>query len=215
MLVVGLTGGIASGKSTVSSMLRQAGAPVICLDELAHEVVTPGRPAFEDIRRAFGNAVLTEHGDLDRAVLGSLVFTDSAKRKTLESIVHPRVREEVERRIGELESQGHALVVVDVPLLYEVGWDGSFDVTVVVYVPRQVQETRLATRDNISLDEIRARIGAQLPIEEKKKKAHFVVDNAGSLDSTYAQVVSLLTELKKMADLKKRANPQSPVLVKR
>jgi dephospho-CoA kinase len=203
MLVVGLTGGIASGKSTVSSFLREAGIPVICADELARKAVERGSPGLEQIRRVFGDEVLDEDGNLDRKVVGTIVFDDEAKRKALESIIHPRVAEEEQRILRELEGQGNSIAVVDVPLLYETGWQNHFDLVVVVYVPRNDQEERLMSRDRISREEAVARIGAQMPIQKKKEIADRIVDNTGDLAHTYAQVQRLVEELRTLALTKK------------
>ncbi|MBI4964368.1 MAG: dephospho-CoA kinase [Desulfomonile tiedjei] len=195
MLVVGLTGGIASGKSTVSRMFADAGIPVICADELAREAVKPGSAALDEIRRAFGQKVLDEDGNLDRAGMARLVFQDTSKRKLLESIIHPRVAEEQENRLRRLEREGHHIAVIDVPLLYESGWDKAFDLIIVVYVPRNIQERRLVDRDKISPADAQSRLDAQMPIEEKKKSADRVVDNTGSMEHTLDQVKGILEEL--------------------
>ncbi|MFH1115614.1 MAG: dephospho-CoA kinase [Pseudomonadota bacterium] len=206
MLVVGLTGGIASGKSTVSSLLQQMGVPVICADELAHEAVKPGAPALEEIRREFGDETIDEEGNLDRAAMARLVFHDPALRRKLESIIHPRVSEGKNKRLAVFRGQGHDVAVVDVPLLYESGWEKAFDLVVVVYVTRDVQERRLVERDGMSLDEAHARLEAQMPIDEKRDRADKLVDNTGSLQRTREQVESLLKELRIMAG-RKTGNP--------
>jgi dephospho-CoA kinase len=199
MLVVGLTGGIASGKSTVRCLFQQLGVPVICADELAHEAVKPGAPALEEIRREFGDGTIDEEGELDRAAMARLVFHDAALRKKLESIIHPRVSEEKDSRLEEFRCQGHAVVVVDVPLLYESGWQKAFDLVIVVHVPRNVQEQRLVDRDGMTHEDARARLDAQMPIEEKTARADKIVDNTGSLQRTREQVESILNELRVVA----------------
>lgn len=195
MLVVGLTGGIASGKSTVAQMFREAGIPVICADELARDAVSPGKPALEEIRHAFGPEAFDDAGQMDRAAVARLVFHDPEKRRLLESIIHPRVAEEQYKRIEELQRQGYRIVMVDVPLLYESGWETAFDLIVVVYVSRGVQETRLVARDGLSVGDARKRLEAQMPIEEKKGRADRVVDNTGGLDHTCRQVLTIVSEL--------------------
>jgi dephospho-CoA kinase len=187
-------------------MFENAGAPVICLDQLAHEVVEPGAPAIDDIRKAFGDRVIDEAGSLDRKAMASVVFNDDAKRKQLESIIHPRVREEKDRRVRELEKQGQLMVVVDVPLLYEVGWDKSCDLVVVVYASRDVQEQRLIERDGLSEQEANLRLNAQMSIEEKKNRADFIVDNTGSLQETRDRFNDLMDHLKKRAEAHARRN---------
>ena len=200
MIVVGLTGGIASGKSTVSRMIEESGVPVICLDELSHEVVKPGKPALDEIRKEFGPRVIAENGELDRAALAEVVFKDTGKRKLLESIIHPKVGDEKNARIAALEKQGHKVVVVDVPLLYEVLWDRHCDLVVVVYTAREDQERRLIARDGLSAEEARLRIDAQMPIQEKKQRADLVIDNSGSEEQTLAQVRQTLDEIRAKAE---------------
>jgi dephospho-CoA kinase len=199
MLIVGLTGGIASGKSTVSEMFRESGAAVICFDELAHAVVEPGRPALEDIRRIFGEEFITPEGGLDREVMATAVFRNQGKRKQLEAIIHPRIAEEVQNRVAEFERQGHFMVVQDVPLLYEIQYERRCDCVVVVYVPREVQKQRLISRDGMSPEDASSRLDAQMPIEDKRARADYLVDNSGDLESTREQVDRILEELRSEA----------------
>jgi dephospho-CoA kinase len=203
MLVVGLTGGIASGKSTVSRLFQEAGIPVICADELAREAVKRGSVGLEEIRQAFGNAVFDRDGALDRKAMANVIFRDESKRKILEAIIHPRVAEEKTRILTDLERNGHSVVIVDVPLLYESGWQTAFDLVVVVYVPREVQEQRLMSRDGISLEEATARLHAQLPLEKKKELADRIVDNTGDVAHTRSQVEQLLAEFRVLAEERK------------
>ncbi len=200
MLVVGLTGGIASGKSTVSCMFREAGIPVICADDLAHEAVKPGSAALDEIRRTFGDEFVDSAGNLNRAAMARLVFQDKTKRKTLESIIHPRVAEEQGRLLQEFAAQGHNIVIVDVPLLYESGQKDFFDMIVVAYVPPEIQIERLIARDNLSREEARSRLEAQMPIDEKKNLAGRVIDNTGSVEHTRKQVLEIIEELRLLAD---------------
>lgn len=196
MLVVGLTGGIASGKTTVSTMLREAGVPVICADELARDVVGPGSPALAEIRTAFGDEAVDSEGNLDRAGVARIVFGNEAKRRGLEEIIHPRVASEQDRKLQELQAAGHRLAVLDVPLLYETGWDRYVAFVVVVYVPREIQEQRLIRRDGMSPEEARARLAAQMHIEDKRTRADRVIDNSTTLEATRVQVMRLLEELR-------------------
>ncbi len=196
MLIVGLTGGIASGKSTVSKMFEQAGIPVICADELAREAVRPGSQGLAEIRRIFGEGVLDDEGNLDREAMARLVFQDKAKRKILESIIHPRVAEEQNKRLAALERQGHSIAVVDIPLLYESGLERSVDLVVVVYAPRHIQEERLMNRDGMSADDARSRLDAQMPIDDKRTRADRLVDNGKTLEHTRRQVQNLIEELR-------------------
>jgi len=206
MFVVGLTGGIASGKSTVSQMFEKAGVPVVCADELAHELVKSGSQALQEIERAFGRDVIDGNGELNRPAMARLVFQDESKRKRLECIIHPRVREAAAQRTRKLEEAGYGMVIVDVPLLFEVGWD-TLDAVVVVYAPRTVQERRLMDRDGLSKEEAEARLGAQMSLEEKKNRADYVIDNTGSLDQTLAQVRETLKLLGNKARLKNAQRP--------
>jgi dephospho-CoA kinase len=200
MLVVGLTGGIASGKSTVSRMFREAGIPVICADDLAHEVVKPGSAALDEIRRTFGEEFIDSDGALDRVAMASLVFQDKDKRRALESIIHPRVGEEREKLLQEFAAQGHNIVIVDVPLLYESGLADSFDMIVVAYVSPEIQLQRLIARDSMAPEEARSRLDAQMAIDEKRALAERVIDNSGSIERTRDQVDDLVEELRNMAN---------------
>ncbi|MGO9121732.1 MAG: dephospho-CoA kinase [Desulfomonilaceae bacterium] len=200
MLVVGLTGGIASGKSTVSLMFRETGIPVICADELAHEVVKPGSAALDKIRQTFGDEFIDSEGNLNRAAMARLVFKDQNKRQDLESIIHPRVAEEQRKLIRQFAVQGHNIVVVDVPLLYESGLEDSFDMILVAYVPPEVQIQRLIARDQVTAKEARSRLDAQLPIDKKKKLAGRIIDNTGPVEHTREQVLGIIKELRALAE---------------
>ncbi len=199
MIVVGLTGGIASGKSTVSQIFKENGIPVICADELARNAVKPGSPALAEIRKVFGDYLISHDGQLDRVAMAKLVFNNESKRKLLESIIHPHVAAEKERLLSQFENQGAEIVVVDVPLLYEAGWDKQFDLVIVVYVSPPVQEQRIIERDHASRNDARARINAQMPIDQKRLLADRIVDNSGSIEETRRQVENIINELKAMA----------------
>lgn len=190
---VGLTGGVASGKSTVSAMLAELGAVVVDADRLAREVVAPGSEGLAEVVEAFGASVLTAEGELDRPAVGRLVFADEGKRRTLEAIIHPRVR----ARGAELEAAapGGSLVVHDIPLLTETGQAGSFEAVVVVDVPREVQLERLVERRGMSPEDAEARIGAQATREERLAVATHVVENTGSLDDLRARVAEVYAVL--------------------
>lgn len=209
MFIVGLTGGIASGKSTVLRIFEAEGVPVICLDELARAVVRPGAPALDDIKKTFGEEFINHDGELDRDLMAGVVFRDPDKRRILESIIHPRIMQEVTSLIRALEESGHHIVVEDVPLLYEIGFDRWCDVVVVVYVPREVQERRLIERDRMTPEHARARIQAQMPIEDKKKRADYVIDNSGDPESARRQALDVLNRIRERArrpDLESRAS---------
>jgi dephospho-CoA kinase len=199
MLIVGLTGGIATGKSTVSALFEDAGIPVICLDKLSRAVVEPGTAGLAEIVHEFGNDVLGSDGRLDREALARIVFRSEEKRKKLEGIIHPKVAEEKQRLIDEYGRQGHVAVVVDIPLLYEVGWEDKCDLVVVVYAPRDVQQERLIARDGMSAEEALGRLNAQMSIEEKRERADLVIDNSGDLRETRRQMTELMEEIRKRA----------------
>jgi dephospho-CoA kinase len=187
MRVVGLTGGIASGKSTVTAMFRELGAPVIDADEVARDVVEPGTPGLAEVARRFPG-VVDASGRLDRAALGQRVFADPAERRALEAIVHPRIREEVVRRIEALARSGVTVVLYDAALLIENELHRGMDGLIVVSAPESLQRSRLAARDGLDDAAITARLAAQLPLADKRAHATWVVDNGGSLDETRAQV---------------------------
>jgi dephospho-CoA kinase len=190
---VGLTGGVASGKSTVSAMLAERGAVVIDADLLAREVVAPGTDGLAEVVAAFGEQVLGPDGSLDRPALGAVVFADEAKRRTLEAIIHPRVR----ARAAEVEAAAPegAVVVHDIPLLTETGQAASFDAVVVVDVPVDTQVDRMVSLRGMSPDAARARVAAQADREERRAIATFVVDNTGTLEELRARVDEVYEQL--------------------
>ncbi|HUM09578.1 MAG TPA: dephospho-CoA kinase [Myxococcaceae bacterium] len=196
MRVVGLTGGIASGKSTVSAMFRSLGAPVIDADQVARDVVEPGTPGLEEVARRFPG-VVDASGQLDRVALGQRIFADPAERKALEAIVHPRIREEVARRTEALARAGARVVLYDAALLIENGLHRGMDGVILVAVPEPVQRARLAARDGLDEAAISARLAAQLPLADKRAHATWVVDNSGSLDETRAQVRRIWEEIQR------------------
>ena len=199
VLRVGLTGGIASGKSTVSRLLAARGAVVIDSDVLAREVVAAGTPALAEILEAFGPEVLTDDGGLDRAAMAARIFNDEHARRSLEQIVHPRVR----ARAREIEAAvpADAVVVHDIPLLVETGQQGQFDVVIVVDVPTELQVERLVSYRSMSADEARSRVAAQADRETRVAAATHVIRNDGSL----AQVRAGVDEV--WADLRRRRRP--------
>ena len=190
MTVLGLTGSFGSGKSVVARMFAALGAIIIDADEIAKEVVKPGTPAFQEIVQAFGREVVDEQGALDRKRLAAMVFQDAAKREMLNRIVHPRVR----KRELELLSQykDNPLVVLSVPLLFENNMEHLVDKVVVVVVNEAERMRRLTEQqEGLTPDEIQRRLQAQMPQEEKRKRANFVIDNSGSLEEAQAQVKQL------------------------
>jgi dephospho-CoA kinase len=199
MLRAGLTGGIACGKSVVAAMLREFGCAVLEADPLAHELIEPGRPAFAEIVREFGPGVLEPGGRIDRAKLGAIVFADPEKLSRLNHIVHPRVFEELERCLGELARPGGPQVaVVEAALLVETGYDRQLDRLIVVWCRPEQQRERLASR-GLSPEQAESRIAAQMPVEEKRRRATDEVDTSGSLAETRQQVERLAAKLKQAA----------------
>jgi len=177
---VGLTGGIASGKSTVSTILRELGAVVIDADRLARDVVAKGTPGLASVVEEFGPELLTPEGDLDRPAMATLVFNDESARRRLESIVHPLVYEEVHRL--EAQAPEGALVVHDVPLLAEAGRGDSFDAVIVVDVPAEVQVERMVRDRGWTEEDARSRIKAQATREQRLAVATYVIENTGTLE---------------------------------
>ena len=194
MDVIGLTGGIASGKSTVAAMLRDLGATVIDADEASRAVVEPGTPGLRAIVEAFGREILD--GDrLDRWKLGAIVFEDEAARRRLEAITHPLVRAWMAERQREAEERGEERVVLDIPLLYESGLDRGLKAVIVVYAPAEVEMERLMARNGFGREEAGRRVAAQMPIEEKKARATYVIDNSGTREQTLEQVREVWSEI--------------------
>jgi dephospho-CoA kinase len=188
-LLVGLTGGIASGKSAVSRQLAELGCRVVDADVLAREVVAPGEPAWRAIVEAFGQDVLAPDDRLDRKRLGALVFADPARRKRLEAITHPAINARRQATLDAWTAEGFdGLVVLDTPLLIEVGAAAHVDRVVLVYVARDVQLARLMARDGFDRAEAERRLASQMPLDEKVRHSHFVIDNAGAPGETAAQV---------------------------
>ena len=193
MRKVGLTGGIASGKSTVSGMFRDLGVPVIDADLIAREVVAPGSRALGAIVDAFGEEILTEEKGLNRAALGAIVFSDPAKKKVLEGILHPEIIAEQDRRLRDLEREGRTPVaVVDAAVMIESGSWKRFDSLVVVDCDESQQIGRLRLRNGMNEEEAVRRVNAQMPLSEKVKYADHVIDNRGSIDDTRKQVEELM-----------------------
>jgi dephospho-CoA kinase len=188
---VGLTGGIGSGKSTVAARLAAIGATIIDADRLARDAVAPGSPALDAIRARFGDRVFTADGALDRAALGAIVFGDPEARQALNAIVHPEVARRALEAKEAAEATGAAVVVYDVPLLYENGLAPMFDEVVVVAVPPEVQRARVAARDGAAPEAIEARIAAQWPLADKVARADAVIDNGGTRADTERQVDAL------------------------
>ncbi|MDR7435216.1 MAG: dephospho-CoA kinase [Armatimonadota bacterium] len=198
MKVIGLTGGIASGKSLVAGILRELGAIVIDADAIAREVVEPGTEAWKEIVGSFGEEYLLPSGHVDRKKLARKIFQDPAAREKLEAITHPRIRqrmfEEVERQ-RSLDNSCRRIVILDIPLLFETGRPPGLDGVIVVYANEEVLIERLIARDGLTREEAELRLRAQMPLSEKVQLADWVIDNNGPPEATRAQVEALWREL--------------------
>lgn len=196
MKIIGLTGGIASGKSTISRLIREKGIPVICADELARKVVEPGYPAYKKMIAEFGEKILNPDKTLNRPKLALLVFSSPEKLKKLNSLIHPAITQEMKEEIERLKKKKEKMVVLDIPLLFEEGLDELCDKAIVVYAPEETQRERLKKRENLSDQEITSRLKSQMLIEEKKKLGDFVIDNSGTPEETKAQLEGVLEKIK-------------------
>lgn len=190
-LVIGLTGGIASGKSTVSAMIKELGIVVIDADLEARHAVEPGEKAYEEIVRHFGQSILEENGAIDRPKLGAIVFNDEDKRKLLNSIVHPAVRERMAEKRKCAEAAGEPVIVMDIPLLFESKLTGLVEKIILVYVDDAMQLQRLINRNELSEEEASARIRSQMPLRDKIELADAVIDNSGTIDQTKQQLMDI------------------------
>jgi dephospho-CoA kinase len=197
-MLIGLTGGIATGKSTVSRLFAQRGATIIDADKIARQVVEPGTVGAAQVRQRFGAEVFDDRGQLNRSKLGQLIFADETARQDLNQLLHPLIRQESRRQTEQIQqATPNQLIIWDVPLLYEGKLQTQVENVVVVYVPQRVQIERLMQRDQLSEQEAHARIAAQMPIEQKKSLADYVIDNSGSYEQTERQVDQLWNSLNK------------------
>jgi dephospho-CoA kinase len=185
-LIVGLTGGIASGKSMVAKDFKALGARLIDADRISREVVRPGSKAWKKIVKTFGKEVLTSAGGIDRKKLGAVVFASPARLKKLERITHPEILAQIRRDVNA--ARGEKLVIIDLPLLFEAQLERMVDRTIVVWAPESVQAKRLAERSGLSRAEIKKRLAAQMPIDRKKQLADIVIDNSGTRGKTRREV---------------------------
>jgi dephospho-CoA kinase len=193
-LRIGLTGGIASGKSTASKYLKEKGIPVVDADLIARLAVDKGMPAYHEIIKAFGDGVLSPDFTINRSYLGDIIFKDAEKRKVLNSIVHPAVREEMNRQAESHLNAGSRSVVLDIPLLFESKLTHMVDKTLLVYVSPHVQLQRLLSRDPLTEEQASARISSQMSLEEKMKLADAVIRNDGTKDELYHQIDGIIKE---------------------
>ena len=200
MQLIGLTGGIATGKSTVSAMLKKAGAIIIDADRIARDVIKKGLPAYREIVAQFGIEVLLPDGEINRNMLGDIIFNDHQKKQLLNSIVHPHVNQEVNRQIKKIQkTHPNAVIVLDIPLLIEAGMHDDLSEIIVVYTPQDIQIQRLMQRDRISEADALARVQSQMSIEEKKQQATLVIDNSGTIENTRRLTLDIFKRLKDSA----------------
>jgi dephospho-CoA kinase len=195
-MIFGLTGGIATGKSTVAEMLQRHGAVIVDADKVARQVVEPGEEGLSRIASVFGDEVISREGTLDRPALGRIIFHDEKARRKLNELLHPLIMDKMRRDTEKVrQTEPHAVIIWDVPLLIEEKMTDLVDEVILVYVPQQVQLARLQARDHLDNDEAAARLAAQLPIDEKKRWADYVIDNSGTREETEMQVARLWSEL--------------------
>lgn len=188
-MIIGLTGVIASGKSSVAKYLKELGATVIDADQVARQVVYPGTPALKEIVNSFGPGILHRDGTLNRKELGALIFQNDAARKWLEDITHPHIEAALELEIAAFKKHNSTgILVLEVPLLIEVGWQQKVDQVWLVTVTEEVQLKRLIERDKLTPEQAQQRIASQMPLQEKKKYADIIIDNSGTSEKTRLQV---------------------------
>ena len=200
----GLTGGIASGKSTAGRFFAGLGAKVIDADQLGHEFLLPPLPAYQETVARFGREILAPSGEVDRKRLGAMVFSDPEKLRALNAILHPRIVERSEELAGQyLKENPQAIVLVEAALIYEVGLAERFAKVVVAWCRPEQQVERLITKGGASREEAEQRLAAQMPLEEKRRRAHYVLDCSGSKENTRRQVEALFPQLKKIAEIGK------------
>ena len=195
MLAIGLTGGIASGKSVVRRRLEERSVKTLDADLVVHDLFAAKTTVTEALEARFGSDIVTPNGSIDRKTLGTIVFKDEKARKDLEAIVHPAVSEAIDAFLKKAKKKGESLAVVDAALMYETGSYKRYDLVVVTYCPSNLQKERLMQRDHLSSEEADKRIAAQLPIEEKKQRADYVIDTSSTMAETLNRTDELLEAL--------------------
>lgn len=195
MFKLGLTGGIATGKTTISNYLKTKGIPVLDADEYARKVVEPGTPGLTDIVNTFGKQVLQSDGSLNRKLLGQIIFNDMTARQKLNDITHPQIQQMMTDELQKLAKGKTPLVILDIPLLLENHNIAGADAIMVVTVPESIQLNRLMQRNNLTKEEAQRRIDAQMPLSEKEKLADFIVDNSGTIANTLTQVDKVIQNI--------------------
>jgi dephospho-CoA kinase len=194
--IIGLTGGIASGKSTVARGLQGLGAVIIDADQIAHQCIAPGQPAWHDIAANFGKNVLNDDDTINRAELGKMVFNDPARLDELNNITHPRIFAAFNKKLQEIKAkQPDTNVVLDVPLLFETGMDRLCDAIIVVWVDRETQIKRIMQRDGLSRGQAIIRIESQMSLDEKADKTEYVIDNTGSIEESIAMAANYYKQI--------------------
>ncbi len=210
MDIYGLTGGIGSGKSAAAAIFEDCGIPVVSADELSRIVVTPGSEGLAAVVAAFGEGVLTPDGELDRRKLGAVVFKDPSQRVRLEGILHPRIRDSFQDVLTALEATGQHLVVYEVPLLFENNLEKQMKAVILISAPEEQRIARVMARDKLNVDDVRARMAAQMDDQTRRSKAQYVLENDGDLEYLRAQVEALLAKIQP----RKAAAPPPPPAAK-
>jgi dephospho-CoA kinase len=214
MEVYGLTGGIGSGKSTVAAMLEEYGVPVVSADELSRMVVAPGSEGLADVVEAFGREVLDDRGELDRKKMGKIVFANAEKRRALEAILHPRIRERYEQVLDALEKAGHPVMVYEVPLLFEkkLHLQDEMKAVILVVSSADTRIARVKDRDALTTEEVLARMRTQMPEEEKRRLANYIVVNDGNLDDLRREVEYLISRYLRLPSRDERIESEVDML---
>lgn len=195
MDVIGLTGGIGTGKSTVSAYLQKKGFVIIDADQIARQVTEPGTPLLAELGKEFGTDILTETGDLDRKALAAIVFADVKQRKKLDRLTHGRIIQEIQARIEAYKAAGvHRGIIVDAPLLFETGLNEKCQQTWLVTAKQDIRVARVRARDGMTVEEVAARIRNQMGDEEKKKRADRIIDNSGTIEELEQQIQELIEQ---------------------
>lgn len=195
MKCIALTGGIATGKSTVARIFKKAGIPIVDSDQLARQVVLPDTPALQEVSKVFGQNFITSDGHLDRKKMADLIFTDEQARERLEAIIHPQIALALSKKLQDLATLGYRWVIYEVPLLFEKNMEAHFFATILVYCSEKSQLERLVKRDKISEDAALQRIRSQLSTDEKKRKATFSIDSDKNLDQVEKEVAHIWLSL--------------------
>lgn len=186
--ILGLTGGISSGKSAVSQTFKEKGIPVIDADAIAREVVKPRTPGLSKIVAHFGSSVLTEERELNRKKLGEIIFNDEKERKVLDSILQQEIELKMDEELERLKREQHELIIMDIPLLFEANYESKCDEIMTVFVSQKTQLSRLMLRDSISEEQALARINSQIPIVDKALLSDVIIDNEGTIENTKLQI---------------------------